>query len=132
MDKSISNKIRYLYLILTIGMVMYHGSWVDREKIHYLNSIDHKSLALYLRFASHIGIVCMVFFFFMSAFWFYKDLNTKEELLKKWKKRIKTLLVPFIIWSLILLLYKILCNELVFKFKDIFYLFFEHPVAGPL
>jgi len=111
---------------------MYHARFVDINRINYLNVIDCKSLSFYSEFATHIGTVCMVFFFFMSAFWFYRGLDTKEELFKRWKKRIKTLLIPFILWSLIILFYSVTYNGLVFKVEDVFFLFFETPIAGPL
>ena len=132
MNKSISNKIKYLYLVLTLGMVMYHARWINLDNVRYINNIDRISLDYYSNFANHIGTVCMTFFFFMSSFWFYKDLNTKDDLIKKWKKRIKTLLIPFIIWSFILLIYKIMFSGLQFKWDHLFYYFFEKPVAGPL
>ena len=72
------------------------------------------------------------FFFFMSAFWFYKDINTKEDLINKWKKRIRTLIIPFLCWTLILFIYKLLFAGLEFKIEDTFFHLFEKPVAGPL
>ena len=131
-NNKISNKIKYIYFILTIGMVMYHSRWIDDFNIKPLNRLDELSLSLYVKIAEHIGFVCMVFFFFMSAFWLYKGLETQKDVIKKMKKRIKTLLIPFLIWTLILGLYKVCFCELIITKNNIFYHLFETPVAGPL
>ena len=132
MNKSISNKVKYLYFIFTLGMVMYHAQWLNSDSIRFINGLDHEAVSFYSRFANHIGTVCMTFFFFMSAFWFYKGVDTKDDLLKKWKKRIKTLIIPFLSWTVILFIYKMLFLGLEFRFEDIFFHLFEKPVAGPL
>ncbi len=130
--KEISFKIKYLYLFLTIGMVMYHARWLYDFNINYYSNFDRECLSFYFKFAEHIGTVCMVFFFFMSGFWFYRKINSIKDLLTKWKKRIFTLLIPFLLWSLILAIYKVCNNQITIGFDNLFYYLFETPVAGPL
>lgn len=113
-------------------MVMYHARWIDYYHIEYSNVIDRKILSFYLGFAEHIGIVCMTFFFFVSAFWFYKGLNGLKDVFVKWKKRLRSLLVPFLLWTVILGAYKVYNSEIVLAPDKIFYYLFEAPVAGPL
>ena len=132
MKKSISNKFAYLSLVLTIGMVIYHAKWVSNYNISYLNGFDNSILNSYIGFADHIGFVCMVFFFFASAFWFYRNINSKEELISKYKKRLKTLLIPFIAWTIIIGIYQIITGQLTFKLSGIFDYLFFNPIAGPL
>ena len=132
MDKLVSNKIKYLYWFLTLGMVMYHARWIDYFNIVYSNVIDRKLLSLYFLFAEHIGTVCMTFFFFMSAFWFYKGLDNIQDIFVKWKKRFRTLLIPFLLWTLILGIYKIANCEITLRIDNLFYYLFQSPVAGPL
>ena len=131
-DDRISLKIKYLYLILTIGIVMYHARWLYDFNIEYLNVFDRKCLSFYFKIAEHIGYVCMTFFFFMSAFWFYAGVNNIKDVLNKLKKRFFTLFVPFILWSIIILIYKVCNNQIVISLNNVFYYFFETPVAGPL
>lgn len=132
MNNLISNKIKYFYWFLTLGMVMYHARWIDYFNVGYANIIDRKLLSFYLRFAEHIGTVCMTFFFFMSAFWFYKGLEGYKDILIKWKKRLRTLLIPFLLWTLIIGIYKVCNSEITLAFNNIFYYLFESPIAGPL
>lgn len=131
-NSNISNKIKYLYFILTIGMVMYHSRWIDVYNTSFLNKFDKFGIDMYVNIADHIGFVCMVFFFFMSAFWFYYKLDNNKDTLKKWKKKIKTLLIPFLVWSVILGCYRLVTNQITISFDNIFYHLFETPVAGPL
>ena len=89
MDNTISNKIKYMYFMLTIGMVMYHSRGTYYYNIYFANKLDKFLLNRYTEFAEHIGFVCMVFFFFMSAFWFYNKLDNYSDVIKKWKRGLK-------------------------------------------
>lgn len=131
-NNNISNKIKYIYFILTVGMVIYHSRWLYDFNIVPLNILDRLSLSLYIKIAENIGFISMTFFFFMSAFWFYKDLNSYNEIIRKFKKRIKTLLIPFLVWTIILAVYKIYNSEIIINKSNLFYHLFETPVAGPL
>ena len=132
MDKTISNKIKYMYFILTIGMVMYHSRGTWYYNIHFENKFDKFLLHRYIEFADHIGFICMVFFFFMSAFWFYYKLDNYSDIINKWKKRFKTLFIPFLLWTLILGVYKVQIGEIVVNKSNIFYHVFETPITGTL
>ena len=132
MRKNISNKFAYLSLALTIGMVMYHLRNVTGYNIQYLNDFDNSILSAYTGFSNHIGFVCMVFFFFVSAFWFYRNINNKEELFKKYKKRLKTLLIPFLAWTIVIGIYQLITNQITIRLDNIFYHLFLNPIAGPL
>lgn len=132
MKKTISNKFAYLSLALTIGMVMYHARLVSGYNIAYLNSFDNSILNAYIGYANHIGFVCMVFFFFASAFWFYRNIDSKKELLTKYKKRLKTLLIPFIAWTIVIGIYQLITKQITIGLDNIFYHLFLNPIAGPL
>ena len=132
MINNISNKIKYIYFILTIGMVIYHSSSLDIFNIKQLNDFDNLTLSLYVILADNIGYVCMVFFFFMSGFWFYKGLESNKDTMKKMKKRVHTLLIPFLIWTVILGFYKICTSQMTVSFENIFYHVFQSPIVGPL
>ena len=42
-------------------------------------------------------------FFFMSGFLFFRDIQTWQDCFLKWRKRIHTLLVPYLLWNILLL-----------------------------
>lgn len=111
---------------------MYHSRWLYDYNIKYLNVIDKKMLSFYFKVSEHIGTVCMVFFFFASAFWFYRNLKDNKDVIKKWKKRLKTLLIPFLLWTIIIAIYEVCNFEITITAGNWFYYLFESPVAGPL
>ena len=94
----ISRKIRWYYWVLTIGMAAYHGNQLNKYTMRYINKADYHFLDLYVRLTNYVGNLCMVFFVFMSAFWFYSSIHSIEECILKCKKSIKTM---FIFLSLI-------------------------------
>ena len=94
---------------------MYHLRNITGYNIQYLNGFDNSILSAYTGFSNHIGFVCMVFFFFVSAFWFYRNINNKEELFKKYKKRLKTLLIPFLAWTIVIGIYQLITNQITIR-----------------
>lgn len=42
-------------------------------------------------------------FFLISGFLFYQNLQTKEDLLAKWRRRLQTLLLPYFLWNALFL-----------------------------
>ena len=44
------------------------------------------------------------FFFGVSAYWFFRDFSL-DQLLGKWKRRIKSLLIPYLLWNSLYYLY---------------------------
>ncbi len=52
----------------------------------------------------NITNVAIPAFFFMSGFLFFRDIQSWRDCLPKWNKRIRTLLVPYLLWNLLLLL----------------------------
>lgn len=129
---NINNKIKYLYLILTIGIVILHTRHFGMFNIKPLNDVDRFILSTYMKTAEQIGYISMVFFFFMSGFWFYKGLNSYKDIIKKWKRRIHTLLIPYLIWTVIIGTYQVCTSQITINFNNIFYHIFETPVTGPL
>ena len=75
----------------------------------------------------------MAFFFFMSGFLFYLGADTISAVAKKLRRRINTLLIPFLLWQVIVfVLYKILRPENYPSERNILDVFFFAPLAGPL
>ena len=106
MDIRTSNKITYLYLMMS-GMIFYlHGVVIDRydvaEWVIYLN-----------RFTRVLCNVSVPTFFFVSAMLLYRKINRKyDDLILN---RVKTLLVPYLAWSIILTVVRMLKGEYTVK-----------------
>lgn len=98
-DKSTSDNIKMLGVVMTAAIVMYHcgptaSSSVEGGAVDlWLN--DHVSIAF-----NQIGILAMSYFFTVTGFLLFSGLSYGKIPLKI-KKRVKTLLIPYIVWELI-------------------------------
>ena len=132
MKKEVSYKITLLNFLFTISMVLYHFRWSDPFSIKYINEYDEFIAVNYIKACDKVGFIAMTFFFLVSAFLFYFNLNTSKDALIKMKKRIKTLLIPYLLWSIIVIIYKIIIGENIkFSLNSIISMFFLDPINGP-
>lgn len=98
MDTELRNKISYTNFFLSLLIIWHHTYNVN---VYQLNN------GLFYNFQLIILNVCEIavpFFFFLSAFLFYYNLED-SNLQKKLLARIKSLVIPYLIWNLIGYLY---------------------------
>ena len=91
MSKYLSNKIKNISFVLTILVVI----------LHAYNIENNISIVSFIQtFISYgIATIAVPIFFMISGYlFFYKFEPSLNNWIKKYKKRFKTLLVPFIIW----------------------------------
>lgn len=83
------NKVSYVYFILSVLVILIHSINNDTyfEKIF---SIENG-----------MGQFAVPLFFFVSGFLFFRTANTLYDVKRKLKKRVYTLLVPYLLWNLI-------------------------------
>lgn len=99
MDKSFSRKITFFNFIYSLIVLMYHAN----ANIHFSNIIVTESLwdTLFYKIDFLFSFSDGTYFFMLlSAFLLYRDLS-KENLISKLKKRVRTLLVPWLLWNVI-------------------------------
>lgn len=99
----------WLRFPLIVGVVLIHsfGAPFDYEALDFLNlsEIDCYNL-LRVSISKVLTHVCVPTFYFISGYLFFKGLETwdVESYKQKLKRRVKTLLVPFLIWNTISIL----------------------------
>lgn len=98
MDKELSRKIIFMNFLYSIIMVCYHAD----AGVHFSNIIrtgvlDHIAHQINRLFIESNGTY---FFMMLSAFLLYRDL-TEDSIGSKVRRRIKSLLIPWLIWNLI-------------------------------
>lgn len=82
-----SNKMRVMNFFMTLTIAAMHISWnAGREDFFTVNILRNASGG------------AMGWFFFMSAFWYFREYDYSVAW-KKLLKRMKTLLVPYIVWN---------------------------------
>ena len=85
------NKITFIQFLLSVGIVYQHTAWNYRE----CNILNLSQTFLFFLIET-----CVPFFFMISGFLFfrtYKPSKIKEKILS----RVRTLLIPYVIWNTI-------------------------------
>ena len=119
----------WLRFPLIAGVVFIHSFGIpfDYEALDFLNlsGIDCYNL-FRVSISKVLAHVCVPTFYFISGYLFFKGLETwdVEKYKQKLKRRVKTLLVPFLIWNTISILYAIKGKLLHGEWSNIS-LFFE-------
>jgi surface polysaccharide O-acyltransferase-like enzyme len=98
MDKYLSVKLKVISLFLMIMVITLHANNLNTE-----NPAGHKGYSLFIQtfLSSGIAFVAVPLFFLISGYLFFFHLKgTRTEFITKINKRAKTLLIPYIFWSL--------------------------------
>ena len=96
MNKHISNIISYLRFPLIVGVVFIHS------KLDSLISVDASSYTFFVMslFSDVIARLCVPLFFFFSGYLFFINVEFNKLIYReKLKKRIRTVLTPYLIWN---------------------------------
>lgn len=141
MEKKLSNKIKNLSLILVMLVVMGHAYNLETSSIKLsLNSFIQKFM-----FYGICSIAVPLFFMISGYLFFYKFNPTLQGWINKYKKRFKSLVIPFVIWCVgwMLVLYIVqltsfgqafFTNMIVKKFtaKQLWDYTFKYPIPFQL
>lgn len=104
-----SKKLNILSFILFIGVMTIHT-----YNLEVYNIAGDKDIILVVletfshRFANR---VCVPFFFLISGFLFFRNFDF-SLLLKKYKSRGKSILIPYVLWNTIYYLYYVCCTRI--------------------
>ncbi|MBT1314895.1 acyltransferase family protein, partial [Phocaeicola dorei] len=99
MNKYLSYKILFFNFILSVLIVLLHSNckvtlgW-NNDGTNLSNFIE-----LLTTYISCIGHIAVPMFYIISAYLFYHNISTLKDTLSKIKKRIKTLLIPYLLWN---------------------------------
>ena len=120
------NKITVVSFVLVIMMLYVHGIFNEAEQFRM--SFVVKSIISRLSYR-----VINPTYFSISGFLFFYGLNTVADCLPKMKRRIRTVLIPFILWNVIVVLESLLLFQIPFTRE--FFNFnvldqYNNPTAG--
>ncbi|MEZ4853130.1 acyltransferase family protein [Flavobacterium sp.] len=107
MEAYLSKKLKIVSLLLMIMVVFLHSYNLDTKGLP-ASLIEHKGFNWFLQNFISYGLtrIAVPLFFLISGFLFLYDKNVAfQNLVFKIKKRIKTLLLPFLLWSFIGILF---------------------------
>ncbi|WP_353888576.1 acyltransferase family protein [uncultured Polaribacter sp.] len=117
-----------------LGVVFIHSKFIMSrwaEKLAYGNFNSILSNALQYLISEQIARVCVPVFFFISGFFFfYKYHGSVKSFFKLIKKRIQSILVPYVFWSLFWFFIYWLIN--MNAYKDYFLYSFFYSLIKPI
>lgn len=116
LSKSSSDSINLLKCLLCIGVVFIHTSFRPGESTllfgtNWEEGVDYLRIKLFLQIFVHLFLmqICVPLFFMVSGFLFFlkapEDLFCLKWFLNKWKSRIKSLLIPYLIANSIFIVF---------------------------
>lgn len=121
----VSNKMRRISYFATITIVMMHaGAYF--EAANYIGAWNIKETLEHnlMGFMHYIGTISMSWFFFSTSFFFFVGYEVKGYR-EKIRKRIKSLLIPYLLWNLFMWGYNFLVYLRVGKVDVTFFSFFK-------
>lgn len=102
MDKSLSDKIRIISFLLIILVVFLH-SYNLIDTVNTSETLYDKSILWFLQNFISYGLtrIAVPLFFMLSGYLFFFNIKEGHEMFTiKIKKRVRTLFIPFLFWSL--------------------------------
>lgn len=104
--------ISVIRFTLIIGVVFIHAHFTEVDGISiYQTSLYPSYTFVSMLLSDVLARIAVPFFFFISGFLFFYKTNFSFNVFKsKLSKRIKTLLVPYLFWNLIVLLFYFFCQ----------------------
>lgn len=93
MDKYISNKIKNMSLIMTFFVVILHSNNLEDSSIFNMNTLIQNIIGQGI-----VRIAVPMFFLISGYLFFYKFKPSTEAFLSKYKKRFKSLFIPYFLW----------------------------------
>ncbi len=106
MNERCSNKITNINLILTIMIVFIHSSCA-----RFIDLTGNTTVATIYKITGVILPYSVGLFFFISAFLLYRNIENYNDVFKKIKKRFFSLVIPYLIWSILFFFYYLLLNK---------------------
>ena len=98
MSKYLSDKLTILYTVLIVMVVYIHSYYLEAE---------YYPTALFLQKLTGAGIcrIANCLFFVISGYLFARNIHSNSDVFQKIRKRLSTLLVPYLIWNVIFILW---------------------------
>lgn len=133
MDRAASYKITWMTFICNIIILLHHANL----KTYFPEKYTLLS-AMVMDFFSALSVIAMTWFFFITGYLFYRNLDYAKIPLK-WKSRVKSLVIPYIIWNTMSVILALLKRSDVFhgswvNFIRYNYIYFKQigSANGPL
>lgn len=109
-EQEIRNKITVISFVCSILVIYIHTYNLEVYGIDSTAVGVAKIVYMIEEYWSKVLHVAVPMFFFISGILFYRNFEI-DRLFDKWKKRLFTVVVPYILWSTIYYLYSVVCTN---------------------
>lgn len=101
-----NKKIKALNMLLIFFVLLLHSYYIEATEFTIANAVQE--------FAGTNGLtgVAVPMFFLLSGILFFKGVGSVKDCLPKMKKRVRSLLVPYVIWNVIFVLWYLILQNL--------------------
>lgn len=101
-----SEKIYVLNLFLILLVLYIHS--------YYLEAVDYPVAAALQKFTGNNGLsrVAVPLFFLLSGMLFFNGVTKVEQCFQKQKKRVRSLLIPYLLWNIIFVLWYVVLQNI--------------------
>lgn len=113
--KGISAKIKSLGFLMTCAMVCYHCPGFDAT--YSIGNWDTRLINLIEHFFYQMGYVSMSYFFAVTGYLLFTNYKINDYPVKM-KRRVFSLLIPYVIWQCIITGIDVLQKQYIFSLKD--------------
>lgn len=111
---------------MTIGIVIFHWKYSFIESLTNMNGYNFYQLF------DLFGYIAVGYFFTVSGFLFFYNVNNYIDIFNKIKRRITSLVVPFLLWNLIAMIWSIIVLKKDLVILEIIKGFTYEPYNGVL
>lgn len=108
MDKKMSRRITIVTFVMTCVIVLYHSLFGDSNLA--VSPGDAQLNDSFLYYLEQVAVLAMSWFFMITGFLLYRDLTMKNYL-EKIKRRVFSLLLPYLLWQTIFFIKCLLLGE---------------------
>ena len=130
MNEALSKKLSVYNFVCTMFIVIYHSK--------NFNDLFCSQKTVLLKYVFNLydclGTIAMGMFFMISGFLLYLGMRDKTDVCKKLKKRVGSLVIPFVVWNTLMLCYDIaygiLKHNLKITLTDIILGYTFEPFTG--
>lgn len=100
-----SHKIKFISGVMMLLVLYVHSSYTEANDLQFASAFQRVG-------CNFSYTVCNPMFFFISGCLFFQGLLTITDCFPKIKKRIKTLLLPYLLWNLVFVLWYVVLSLL--------------------
>ena len=109
-EKNIRNKITTITFLCSVLVVLIHNYNLNTYEITEVSTGLANITYNYESFWGRINGLAVPFFFLISGLLFFRTFSM-DKLIEKWKSRVHSILIPYVVWCSLYYLYFVICTH---------------------